>query len=136
MQKFTREVARVNFYKNKARFIIESARMIRDKYDGKLPRNIDEMIKLPGVARKTANIVLQEVYGVVEGIAVDTHVKRVAYNLGLTKEKNPDKIEQDLIKVFPRAQWGNVAYLFQAYGRSFMVARGKPKTEDVLRGLY
>ena len=136
LRKFIREVARVNFYKNKARFIVKSARMIRDKYGGKLPSDIDEMIKLPGVARKTANIVLQEVYGTVSGIAVDTHVSRVAYNLGLTKEKNPIKIEKDLMLLFPQKEWRNVAFLFQAYGRSFMVARGKPKMEDVLRGLY
>lgn len=136
LQKFTREVAHVNFYKNKARFIVSAARIIRDKYGGKLPRDINEMVKLPGVARKTANIVLQEVYGVVAGIAVDTHVKRVAYNLGLTKEKNPDKIEQDLMKIFPRKEWGNVAYLLQAYGRGAMPARGKPKMEDVLQDLY
>lgn len=136
LRKFIREVARVNFYKNKARFIVKSARMIRDKYGGKLPSDIDEMIKLPGVARKTANIVLQEVYGTVSGIVVDTHVSRVAYNLGLTKEKNPIKIEKDLMLLFPQKEWRNVAFLFQAYGRSFMVARGKPKMEDVLRGLY
>ena len=136
LRKFTREVARVNFYNNKARFIVGAARMIRDKYGGKLPRDISEMVKLPGVARKTANIVLQEVHGVIAGIAVDTHVKRVAYNLRLTEEKDPVKIERDLMLLFPRKEWRNVAFLFQTYGREAMPARGKPKTEDVLRSLY
>lgn len=133
---FTREVSSVNFYKNKAKFIIGSARMIRDECGGKLPRDINEMVKLPGVARKTANIVLQNVYDIVQGIAVDTHVIRVSNNLGLTKEKNPVKIEQDLMELYPKKEWGRVAYLFQFYGRTAMPARGKTKTDDVLRGLY
>jgi len=133
---FTREVARVNFYKNKARFIISSAKKIRDDYNGKLPRSIDEMVKLSGVARKTANIVLHEVYAVVQGIAVDTHVIRVSRNLGLTKEKNPDKIEQGLMALFPKKEWGSVAFLLQAYGRTVMKARGKASKDDILAGLY
>ena len=133
---FTRKVARVNFYKNKARFIIGSAKKIRDDYNGKLPHDINEMVKLSGVARKTANIVLHEVYGVVQGIAVDTHVIRVSGNLGLTKEKNPKKIEQDLMTLFPKKEWGSIAFLFQAYGRTAMPARGKPQTDDPLVGLY
>ena len=133
---FTREVARVNFYKNKARFIIGSAKKIRDDYNGKLPHDINEMVKLSGVARKTANIVLHEVYGVVQGIAVDTHVIRVSGNLGLTKEKNPKKIEQDLMTLFPKKEWGSIAFLFQAYGRTAMPARGKPQIDDPLVGLY
>jgi len=136
LQAFTKEVANVNFYKNKAKYIIGSAKKIRDEYGGKLPSDIDEMVKLPGVARKTANIVLHEVYGVVQGIAVDTHVIRVSRNLGLTKEKNPVKIEQDLMKLYPKNRWPDVEFLFQAYGRTAMPARGKPKMDDPLVGLY
>ena len=136
LQSFTKEVAKVNFYKNKARYIIGSAKKIRDEYGGKLPRDIDEMVKLPGVARKTANIVLHEVYAVVQGIAVDTHVIRVSRNLWLTKEKNPQKIEQDLMMLYPKSRWPDVEFLFQAYGRTAMPARGKAKEEDPLEGLY
>ena len=101
-----------------------------------MPRSIDEMVKLSGVARKTANIVLHEVYAVVQGIAVDTHVIRVSRNLGLTKEKNPDKIEQGLMALFPKKEWGSVAFLLQAYGRTVMKARGKASKDDILAGLY
>ena len=136
LQKFTHEVSKVNFYKNKAKYIVGSAKKIRDEYGGKLPHSIDGITQLPGVARKTANIVLREIYGVVEGIAVDTHVKRVATNLGFTNQKNPDKIEQDLMKLFPKKEWGNVSFLFQAYGRTAMPARGKPKIPDPLLRWY
>lgn len=136
IRNFAKEINSVNFYKNKAKYIVGSAKKIRDEYGGKLPRSIDEITKLPGVARKTANVVLYKIYGVTQGIAVDTHVKRVATNLGLSKQKNPDKIERDLMELFPKKEWGNVSFLFQAYGRTAMPARGKAKAEDPLKGLY
>lgn len=136
LRTFTHEVSGVNFYKNKAKFIVGAARLLRDDYGGKLPRNIEEMTKLPGVARKTANIVLQNAYGVVQGIAVDTHVKRVAKKLRLTEHTDPVKIEQDLMRLYPKSQWEKVEYLFQAYGRTASPARGKPKIPDPLDGLY
>jgi endonuclease-3 len=133
---FTHEVSGVNFYKNKAKFIVGAARLVREEYGGKLPRDIKEMIKLPGVARKTANIVLQNAYGIVQGIAVDTHVKRVSKKLLLTESADPVKIEQDLMRLFYKIQWGRVGYLLQAYGRTASLARGKAKIKDPLEGLY
>ena len=133
---FTKEVSGVNFYKNKAKYIVGSARKIRADYGGKIPASIDELVKLPGVARKTANIVLWQVYRKAQGIAVDTHVMRVLQKLGLTHEKNPVKIEQDLMKLYPKKDWGTVEFYFQAYGRTASPARGKPDREDPLEGLY
>ncbi|MEX2144809.1 MAG: endonuclease III [Candidatus Spechtbacterales bacterium] len=136
LKTFTKEVSSVNFYKNKAKFIINSAKKIKDEYNGKLPNDINELVKLPGVARKTANIVQFQVYGKTEGIAVDTHVKRVSRNLKLTNQKDPVKIEQDLMKLYPKKEWGRIEFYFQAYGRTAMPARGKPSISDPLEGLY
>ncbi len=133
---FRSEIKEINFYKNKARFIVESARKIRDDYGGEIPNDINELVKLPGVARKTANIVQYQIYGKAEGIPVDTHVKRVARKLGLTDKKKPDEIEEDLMQLYHKENWGDVAYYFQAYGRTVMKARGEPEMEDPLLGLY
>lgn len=133
---FTCEVSGVNFYKNKARFIVESARMIRDQFGGRMPDDISELVHLPGVARKTANIIMWHVYHKAQGIVVDTHVKRVSYNLGLTKHTDPVRIEQDLMKLYPASGWGMIGHYFQAYGRTAMPARGKPKMDDPLKNLY
>jgi len=136
LKTFTKEVSSVNFYKNKAKFIVNAAKKIKEEYGGKLPNDINELVKLAGVARKTANIVQYQIYGKAEGIAVDTHVKRVAYNLGLTNKKDPVKIEQDLMKLYPQKEWGQIEFYFQAYGRTVMKARGKADMEDPLAGLY
>lgn len=133
---FTAAVSSVNFYKNKARFIVMSARIIRDEYGYHMPNNIDDLIKLPGVARKTANVVMWHVYHRAGGIVVDTHVKRVAKNLGLTKQTDPVKVEQDLMKLYPQQEWGMIGHYFQAYGRSAMRARGNPTMDDPLKNLY
>lgn len=135
-QKFTKAVAGVNFYKNKAKYILGSARKIRDDYKGKLPDEINELVKLPGVARKTANIVLWQVHHKAQGIVVDTHVKRVSYKLGLTAHTDPVKVEQDLMQLYRQKDWGTLGYYFQAYGRTASPARGKPTREDSLDGLY
>ena len=94
------------------------------------------MVALPGVGRKTANVVLWHVYGKAEGIVVDTHVKRVSTRLGFTKHTDPEKIEQDLMALYPKKEWGMIGHYFQAYGRMAMPARGKPKQADCLRDLY
>lgn len=136
LQTFTKEISSINFYKNKAKFIVNSARILRDEYGGKIPNDINELVKLPGVARKTANIVQYQVHGKAEGVPVDTHVKRVSYNLGLTKNTVPDKIEKDLMELYPQKYWGEVAYYFQAYGRTVMKARGKADREDPIKDLH
>jgi len=111
------------FFRNKARNIKAAGQLLEERYGGQVPRTMDELVALPGVARKTANIVLVHAFGVVEGIAVDTHVKRLAGLLGLTRETNPDRIERDLMDLLPRPRWGEVNTLFVMHGRQVCIAR-------------
>ncbi|AEH44827.1 endonuclease III [Thermodesulfatator indicus DSM 15286] len=123
LEELAEDIRSTGFYQQKAKYIKECARLIIEKFGGEVPRSMEDMLKLPGVARKTANIVLSNAYGVVEGIPVDTHVRRLAQRLGFTKEKKPDKIEQDLMAIIPREEWGQIAYVFQAHGRKICKAR-------------
>lgn len=125
-EKLSKDVASVNFYKNKAKNINNTAKMILEQFGGKVPKTMPELVTLPGVARKTANIVLSTVFGINEGIAVDTHVKRLANRLGLTKHDDPVKIENDLMPATPRKEWGNLSHLLIFHGRKICQAR-KPK---------
>ena len=102
--------------------------MLVDRFDSQVPKTMNEMLQLPGVARKTANIVLQNAYGIVEGIAVDTHVRRVSKRLGLTDSEDQDKIEQDLIRIVSKDKWMRITDLLIFLGRKVCVAR-KPKCE-------
>jgi len=112
------------FFRQKARFIQESARAIVHEHGGELPDNMAELLKLNGVARKTANVVLGEVYGVAEGITVDTHVKRIARRLGLVStDKDPVKVERELMALIPQAEWINIAHLLIFHGRRVCKAR-------------
>ena len=120
---FEKEIYQTGFYHAKARNIIASAKMIRKEFGGKLPRTMPEILKLPGVARKTANVVLGNAYGVVEGIAVDTHVKRLSNVLGLSNEKDPVKIEKDLMQIIPKKDWFKFTYMLIDYGRKECPAR-------------
>jgi len=114
------------FFRNKAKNLHASAvRIVRD-FGGQVPRTMEEMLTLPGVARKTANVVLSNAFGVHAGIAVDTHVKRISFRLGLTGQTNPDKVEQDLLELFPRQSWGAVNHYLVLFGREVCVAR-KPR---------
>jgi len=114
------------FYHNKARNIKAASRMILDEYSGRVPDTLDALVRLPGVARKTANIVLTTGYGRVEGIAVDTHVKRLSKRMGLTVSDDPAKIEQDLMSLLPRSEWPRVNRLLVTHGRAVCTAR-KPQ---------
>jgi endonuclease-3 len=114
---FEADIKQTGFFRMKTKSIQGAARRLLDVYDGKVPDTMAEILTLPGVARKTANVVLGNVYGVVEGIAVDTHVGRLARRLGLTKEKDPEKVERDLMKLVPRSKWLHVTYLFIEHGR-------------------
>jgi endonuclease-3 len=111
------DIKQTGFFRMKARAIQGSARRILDVYGGKVPDTMAEILTLPGVARKTANVVLGNAYGVVQGIAVDTHVGRLARRLGLTKEKDPVKVERDLMQLIPRSKWLQVTYLLIEHGR-------------------
>lgn len=133
---FTKEVSSINFYNNKAKAIVRAAQMVRDEYGGTIPDEMEELVKLPFVGRKTANIILWHVYGKAQGIVVDTHVKRVSKNLGLTNHTDPVKIERDLMELYPKKEWGMLGHYFQAYGRTAMRAGRKPTMEDPLEGMY
>lgn len=122
-KEFEEDIKKTGFYHNKAKNILSSAKIIKEKYNGKIPKTMEEIMELPGVARKTANVVLGNAYGIVEGIAVDTHVKRLAQVLGLSKNTNPDKIEQDLMKIVPKKDWFEFTYLLIEYGRNYCTAR-------------
>ena len=111
------------FYRQKARYIQESAHTILQEYGGEVPDEMDDLTKLPGVARKTANVVLGEIYGKAEGITVDTHVKRLSNRLGLTTATDPIKVEQDLMKIIPKESWIEISHLLIFHGRRVCSAR-------------
>lgn len=123
-----REIRSTGFYHNKARNIKNASKMLVEKFGSRVPKTMEEILQLPGVARKTANIVLQNAYGVIEGIAVDTHVRRTSKRLKLTENEDPDKIEQDLMKIVPRDKWAKITDLLIFLGRTVCIAR-KPKCE-------
>jgi len=111
------EIRQTGFFRNKAKNIIAAAQKIRNDFGGNVPDSMDKLISLPGVARKTANIVLSSAYKKAEGIAVDTHVKRLSQRLGLSTQKNPDKIERDLMALVPKKYWLDFNYLLVNHGR-------------------
>ena len=121
------------FFRNKAKNIIGASQKIVEDFSGKVPDNMADLITLPGVARKTANIVLSSGYQKSEGIAVDTHVKRLSGRLGLSREKDPDKIEQDLMKIVPREEWIDFNYMLVDHGRRVCQAR-KPRCPECALG--
>lgn len=116
------------FYHNKAKNIKNCCKMIIENYEGKVPKTMADLVKLPGVARKTANIVLQNAYGVIEGIAVDTHVRRLAQRLGLSKNQDPEKIERNLMLLVPQIKWSRITDLLIVHGRKVCTAR-KPNCQ-------
>ncbi len=120
---FERDIYETGFFRSKTKNILGAAQVITEKFGGNIPQTMDEMLTIPGVGRKTANIVLQSVYGIVAGIPVDTHVKRLSRLLGLTKENNPEKIEKDLMNLFPKKEWGRISYRLIDYGRTYCPAK-------------
>ncbi len=122
-------VSGINFYHNKAKNVKACASIIMDKHHGKVPDTMAALVELPGVARKTANIVLSNIYGINEGIAVDTHVKRLSQRLGLTSQTDPVKIELDLMAITPRESWSALSHMLILHGRRICTARS-PKHKD------
>ena len=120
---FEQDIYSTGFYRNKAKNILKAAKLVKNKFGGKLPKTMKEMLTLPGVARKTANVVLGNAYGVTEGIAVDTHVRRLVKRFGLTKHNDPVKIERDLMNLIPKRDWFKATYLFIEYGRKYCAAK-------------
>jgi endonuclease-3 len=128
LKELEQNIKPTGFYHNKAKNIKKCCQMLVEKYNSQVPRNMAELLELPGVARKTANIVLQNAYEVVEGIAVDTHVRRVSARLRLTENEAPVKIEQDLMRTVPRDKWIRITDLLITLGRRVCAAK-KPKCE-------
>lgn len=119
----------IGFHHNKAQNCVNCARMIMSDFAGEVPQTMEELQKLPGVGRKTANIVMNESFGKVEGIAVDTHVFRIARKFKLSSKKTPGDVEQDLLAVIPRELWKNVNSQWIRFGREFCIAR-RPRCDE------
>jgi endonuclease III len=135
LQEVEQLIRSTGFYHAKARSIITTSQMIMEKFDGSVPNTMEGLLSLRGVARKTANIVLTQGFGKVEGIAVDTHVFRLSRRLGFTKANNPIIIEQDLLKAFPKKHWGVINGLLIDHGRAICIARN-PKCESCVLTKY
>jgi endonuclease III len=123
-----RDLSSINFFRNKTKNIQAACAILRDQYNGAVPQTMTELIALPGVARKTANVVLGNAYGIASGVVVDTHVARLSQRLGLTTHEAPEKIEQDLIAMTPKKDWIDLPHLLIAHGRAVCQAR-KPRCE-------
>jgi endonuclease-3 len=123
-----RDIYATGFYRQKAKALRGTMRMLTEEYDGEVPRMVDELVRLPGVARKTANVVAAEL-GDAQGIVVDTHVRRLSQRLGLTKQDDPVKIERDLTRLVPREDWALLPHLLIWHGRRVCDAR-RPRCED------
>ena len=122
-KEFEKDIHATGFFRNKTKNILAAANMIRDDFGGKIPRTMEELLLVPGVARKTANIVLGNAYGIVEGIAVDTHVIRLSHLLGLTDHADAVTIERDLMQILPKKEWFAFTYRLIDYGRKYCTAR-------------
>ena len=119
----------LGFYRNKAKNCVACAQAIMSDFGGEIPKSIEEMQKLPGVGRKTANVVLNEAFGIVEGIAVDTHVFRIAHKLRFSNAQTPEKTEVDLLKLYPKEYWGPINHQWVLFGREYCIAR-RPRCAD------
>lgn len=128
LEEFSNDIKSINFYKGKAKAIKAAADIVVEKYKGKLPQTMSELIELPFIGRKTANVILQEAFEKTEGIVVDTHVRRLANLFGLTKESDPVKIEKDLMELLPKDDWREFALGLIYYGREYCPARCKHET--------
>ena len=129
------EIRPTGFFRNKAKSIIGAARKIVEDFGGQVPAQMADLVTLPGVARKTANIVLSSGYGIAEGIAVDTHVKRLSGRLGLSRQHDPEKIERDLLKLVSKKDWLDFNYMLVNHGRKTCQARKPRCPECVVRRL-
>jgi endonuclease-3 len=129
------DIRTTGFFRNKTTSIQGTARVLTEQYGGKVPHTMDELLELPGVARKTANVVLGNAFGISAGVVVDTHVTRLSHRLGLTRQKTAEKIEQDLIAIVPKKDWVIFPHLFIAHGRAICKARNPLCAECVVEKL-
>ena len=127
-EELERDIFATGFYRQKAKALRGTMRMLLEEYDGRVPRRLEDLVRLPGVARKTANVVAAEL-GEPQGIVVDTHVRRLSQRLGLTRHDDPVKIERDLMRLVPRADWGRFPHLLIWHGRRVCTAR-RPRCEE------
>jgi endonuclease-3 len=134
VEELERDIYRTGFFRQKAKAIRGTMRMLIEEYDGRVPRRLEELVRLPGVARKTANVVAAEL-GDPQGVVVDTHVRRLSQRLGLTRQEDPVKIERDLVRLVPRAEWGIFPHLMIWHGRRVCIARAPRCEECVLTDL-
>ena len=128
LETFQDEIRSTGFFRNKAKNVLGAAQMLMDEFGGEVPDTMEDLLKLPGVARKTANVVLGTWFGKAEGFVVDTHVKRLAFRLGVTEETNPVKVEKDLMTAFPRSEWTFLGHGIILHGRQVCDAR-KPQCD-------
>lgn len=135
-KEFEKNIRSTGFFRNKTKNILAAARMIRADFGGEVPHAMEELLEVPGVARKTANIVLGNAYGIVEGIAVDTHVIRLSRLLGLTEHTDAVKIERDLMQILPKKEWFEFTYRLIDYGRNYCSARRHDHTACPLHKFY
>jgi endonuclease-3 len=131
LEELAEDIKSTGFYKQKAQYIKEACKILVEKYNGEVPKTMEELLELPGVARKTANIVLANAYGIVEGIPVDTHVRKISHRLGIVSSKQPEKMEKELMEIIPKKDWFIFSYLFQAHGRKICLGK-KPKCEECI----
>jgi len=122
LETLIQKISPVSFPANKAKYIQQACKILADKNNGKVPSTMAELIELPGIGRKTANAILINAFEKIEGIVVDTHVIRLSYRLGWTKSKNPEKIEQDLMKIIPKDDWARITWLLKEHGRAICKA--------------
>lgn len=125
LEEFEYDIKRIGLFRAKAKNIKATAEIIDKMYDGRVPDTMEELVKLPGVGRKTANVVLYTIYGKTEGIAIDTHARRFSQLFGFADTDDVVKIEKELMAVFPKKDWGEISYLFAEYGRQYCTARCK-----------
>lgn len=123
------EIKSTGFFRSKAKSIQSACRRLVDEYDGQVPKDLEALVKLPGVGRKTANVVLGTAFGIASGVVVDTHVRRITKRLGLTTHKEPEKIERDLMAVLPRKEWVDFSHRLIHHGRRICIAR-RPKCDE------
>jgi endonuclease-3 len=133
---FEEDIKPTGFYRNKAKNILTAAKIVQKDFGGQVPEKLAELLSLPGVGRKTANIIQGNAFGIVDGIAVDTHVRRLAIKLGLTENKNPDKIEMDLMQLLPKEEWFDITYRMIDYGRQICAARRHDCRDHPLTIIY
>lgn len=132
----SRYISSVNYYNNKAKNIVGAAKMLKERFGGRLPKTMAEMVELPGIGRKSANVILGNAYGVSDGIAVDTHVIRLSTKYDLTDHRDAVKIEEDLMHIVPKEDWFEFTYLLVEFGRAYCTARRHDCTKHPVTKIY